>query len=47
MASLLAGFFCASYAADYVPALFHKHQYKKSRRMAAESVLRIAWYDWT
>ena len=43
----IAGFFCASYAADYVLVLFHKYQYKKSRRMAAESVLCIVWYDWT
>jgi len=31
---------------SHVPVLFHKYQYKKSRRMAAESVLCIAWYDW-
>jgi len=31
----------------HVPVLFYKYQYKKSRRMAVESVLCIAWYDWS
>jgi len=47
MTSLLAGFFCASFLPSYVLVLFHKYQYKKSRRMATESVLCIPWYDWS
>ena len=47
MPRFIAGFFMPVRLPSHVPVLFHKYQYKKSRRIATESVLHIPWYDWS